>query len=271
MTTAVAEVSSAGELRARSHGYNAGNWSTHNFYHADGNGNVTALVNSAGTLQASYKYDPYGRYLSQSGALASANVLRFSSKPWVGFNGSTTSGLYAYGYRFYDPYLQRWVNTDPVAEPGLSLLRFLALRSHAGMPSRPVNWLHVSRHENQREPLYVFVHNSPYLRHDPMGLDSLGCDGVPGKYESFCALECCAVHDFCYQINNCSWWSWLCETITIAPSACGQCNIEAVGCLAGCALHDEGFDDPESPNYYCAACKVFFDDPNSPHMTHTTD
>ena len=105
-----------GGLLARSHGYSGGSWSTHNFYHADGNGNVTALVNSAGTLQASYKYDPYGRYLSQSGALASANVLRFSSKPWVGFNGSPTAGLYYYGYRFYDPYLQRWVNRDPAGE-----------------------------------------------------------------------------------------------------------------------------------------------------------
>jgi RHS repeat-associated protein len=35
--------------------------------------------------------------------------MRFSSKPWVGFAGSATSGLYYYGYRFYDPYLQRWV------------------------------------------------------------------------------------------------------------------------------------------------------------------
>jgi RHS repeat-associated protein len=76
------------------------------------------LVNSGGALQASYKYDPYGRWLSGGGSLASANGLRFSSKPWVGFNGSTTSGLYYYGYRFYDPYLQRWVNRDPLEERG---------------------------------------------------------------------------------------------------------------------------------------------------------
>jgi len=30
-----------GGLLDRSHGYSSGNWSTHNFYHADGNGNVT--------------------------------------------------------------------------------------------------------------------------------------------------------------------------------------------------------------------------------------
>jgi RHS repeat-associated protein len=79
---------------------------------------VTALVNSAGALQASYRYDPYGRYLAGGGTLASANMMRFSSKPWVGFAGSATSGLYYYGYRFYDPYLQRWVNRDPIGERG---------------------------------------------------------------------------------------------------------------------------------------------------------
>ncbi len=38
-----------GGLLARSHGYSGGNWTSHNFYHADGNGNVTALVNSSRT------------------------------------------------------------------------------------------------------------------------------------------------------------------------------------------------------------------------------
>src|SRR4029077_4621492 len=33
-----------GGLLSRSHGYSSGNWSTHYYYHADGNGNVTYLV-----------------------------------------------------------------------------------------------------------------------------------------------------------------------------------------------------------------------------------
>ena len=107
-----------GGLLARSHGYSAGTWSTHNFYHADGNGNVGALVNGAGALQASYKYDPYGRYLGGSGTVAAANQMRWSSKLWVGFGGSNTDGLYYYGYRFYDSYLQRWMNRDPIGEYG---------------------------------------------------------------------------------------------------------------------------------------------------------
>src|SRR5205823_10100668 len=46
-----------GGLLARSHGYSGGTWSTHNFYHADGNGNITYLVNSSQTVAASYRYE----------------------------------------------------------------------------------------------------------------------------------------------------------------------------------------------------------------------
>jgi hypothetical protein len=59
-----------GGLLARSHGYSSGNWSTHNFYHADGNGNITYLVNSSQTVAASYRYDPFGNLVSSSGSLA---------------------------------------------------------------------------------------------------------------------------------------------------------------------------------------------------------
>src|SRR5437867_4089092 len=69
-----------GGLLARSHGYSSGNWTNHNYYHADGNGNITYLVNSSQTVAASYRYDPFGNTMSSSGTLASANVYRFSSK-----------------------------------------------------------------------------------------------------------------------------------------------------------------------------------------------
>ena len=102
-----------GGLLGRSHGYSSGNWSTHNFYHADGNGNVTYLVNSSQTAAASYRYDPYGNLISSSGSLASANVYRFSSK-----EVHTCSGLYYYRYRWYEPNFQRWLNQDPLGETG---------------------------------------------------------------------------------------------------------------------------------------------------------
>ncbi len=95
------------------------------FYHADGNGNVTYLANSAGGTDVAYRYDPFGRWLVGTGSYATANVMRFSSKPWIAHNGSNTDGLYYYGYRLYDPNTQRWLNRDPIGEDGgYNLYRF---------------------------------------------------------------------------------------------------------------------------------------------------
>jgi RHS repeat-associated protein len=111
-----------GGLLARSDGYSSGNWTSHNYYHADGNGNITYLENSSQGLAASYRYDPFGNTISSSGSLAAANLYRFSSKEC-----HVNSGMYYYLYRFYDPNLQRWINRDPVMERGgLNLFGFSA-------------------------------------------------------------------------------------------------------------------------------------------------
>ena len=49
-----------GGLLARSDQYSGGAWGRHVFYHADGNGNVTALIDSAQTVVATYRCNPYG-------------------------------------------------------------------------------------------------------------------------------------------------------------------------------------------------------------------
>src|SRR5207249_9669869 len=103
-------------LLARSHGYSSGSWTTNNFYHADGGGNITYMVNTNQAMVATYRYDPYGNTISSSGALASLNLYRFSSKE-VDPN-YTDSVLYYYGYRWYDPNLQRWLNRDPLGYDG---------------------------------------------------------------------------------------------------------------------------------------------------------
>ncbi len=79
------------------------------------------MVNSSQSMVATYQYDPFGNPISSSGTLASANVYRFSSKEI-----HVKSGMYYYGYRFYDPNLQRWLNRDPIQEKGrLNLYRFV--------------------------------------------------------------------------------------------------------------------------------------------------
>jgi RHS repeat-associated protein len=104
-----------GGLLSRSSGYNysSGNPTTHNYYFADGNGNVTYMLNSSQSMVASYRYDPFGNTISSSGTLANDNVYRFSSKEF-----HVNSGMYYFGYRFYDPNLQRWINRDPICDAG---------------------------------------------------------------------------------------------------------------------------------------------------------
>ena len=139
-----------GGMLARSSGYSGGNWSTHYFYHADGNGNITYLVDASQALAASYRYDAFGNTLSSSGSQASANVYRFSSK-----EANADSGMYYFLYRFYDPNLQRWLNRDPIAETGFRIsIRRIPL------VLEDVN-------------LFEFARNSPTRYLDPFGLGLL--------------------------------------------------------------------------------------------------
>ncbi len=73
------------------------------------------MVDSSQLISASYRYDPFGNTISKSGSLADANVYRFSSKERIYADGLE---LYYYGYRFYEPDLQRWPNRDPIMETG---------------------------------------------------------------------------------------------------------------------------------------------------------
>jgi RHS repeat-associated protein len=86
----------------------------------DANGNVTnvfrwsALSAQAATI-AHYEYDPYGNVINDlSGQVyAAENPWRFSTKP---FDAET--GLGNWGYRYYSPTLGRWMNRDPIHDPG---------------------------------------------------------------------------------------------------------------------------------------------------------
>ncbi|HNQ91133.1 MAG TPA: RHS repeat-associated core domain-containing protein [Verrucomicrobiota bacterium] len=104
-----------------------GGRSPHAYYRADGNGNITCLVDVAGAVAARYLYDPYGNLIAKAGRLADANLYRFSSKEL-----HVASGLYYYGYRFYEPSLQRWISRDPLAELG-------GVNLHAGFNNNPLN------------------------------------------------------------------------------------------------------------------------------------
>lgn len=99
------------------------------YYHGDGSGNITALIDSAQQIVARYLYDPFGNLLGASGPLAQANLYRFSSKEF-----HPTANLYYYGFRYYEPNLQRWLNRDPIGEAGGVNLYGFNFNS-------PVNWV----------------------------------------------------------------------------------------------------------------------------------
>ena len=126
----------------------------HSFYHCDGNGNITMLINSEQAIVAKYLYDAFGNVLSASGLLANANLYRFSSK-----ETHLNSGLVYYLYRYYDPNLQRWPNRDPLGELGFEEL----CRVKAPITGDGPN-------------IYEFVHNNSINKYDFEGLALTSCD-----------------------------------------------------------------------------------------------
>jgi RHS repeat-associated protein len=92
---------------------------TNCFVAFDGNGNVSALVNTANAATvANYDYGPFGEVIRATGPMAKANPFRFSTK----YQDDETDMDY-YGYRFYNPSTGRWPNRDPLGESGFEVLR----------------------------------------------------------------------------------------------------------------------------------------------------
>ncbi len=99
-----------GLLAVTEHGYTASSY----FYPTyDGNGNVSEYLDETGVVAAHYEYDPFGRTVVATGAKAADFAHRFSTKPL-----DSETGLYYYGYRFYDPLTGRWPSRDSIGENG---------------------------------------------------------------------------------------------------------------------------------------------------------
>ena len=103
------------------------------YYHADGSGNITALMDGNENIVARYLYNPYGKLLGQWGVLANANAMQFSSMP-------QRRGIPLFPFRGYEPNFQRWLNRDPIEEWG-------------------------------GYNLYEMTDNNPVNEFDPLGLD----------------------------------------------------------------------------------------------------
>jgi len=87
---------------------------TETFYPTyDGNGNISEYVDQAGEEAAHFEYDPFGNLTVDTHNNAATFPYRFSTKPQ-----DHTTGLYYYGYRYYDPVTGRWPSRDPIEEEG---------------------------------------------------------------------------------------------------------------------------------------------------------
>lgn len=76
----------------------------------DALGSTLALADSAGTIQTSYAYDPYGN-TAQTGQ-ASTNPFQYTGRE------NDETGLFYYRARYYSPQLQRFIASDPIGLAG---------------------------------------------------------------------------------------------------------------------------------------------------------
>ena len=110
----------------------------------DGNGNITALIDTTSTaITALYEYGPFGEVIRATGPLAKANPFRFSTK-----YQDNESDIVIYPYRAYNPFTGRWLSRDPAEE------------AEGGMN------------------LYGFVGNNPVSQMDDLGLAFYAIDGT---------------------------------------------------------------------------------------------
>jgi RHS repeat-associated protein len=210
--------------------------STTAFFSYDANGNVGQLVSTNGSILARYEYDPYGKLIKE---VADANVrnspFRFSTK-YI----DSESGLYYYGYRYYQPEIGRWVSRDPITEKGSGVVE---PKAKARLAMERYRLPYATR--GSLEHAYLFVLNHPTVAVDVLGLQSLqdilhhcsapkvwgdkpngpapsvnGCSlppplswvidpNNPSGHASF--LNACNGHDTCYE--NCSTPKSVCDDV----------------------------------------------------------
>jgi RHS repeat-associated protein len=138
--------------------------STH-FFMLDRLGSVLGLMDGSGATVATYRYDPWGNLLAETGSVG--QPFRFTGREW-----DAESGLYFYRMRYYDPKVGRFISRDP-----------LGIESGEANP-------------------YVYALNNPPNWIDPLGL-AVDAPGTWESLIPVWGSGKQAIHDF--QCGNWGW------------------------------------------------------------------
>jgi RHS repeat-associated protein len=164
----------------------------------DGNGNVSEYLAADGTVAAHFEYDPFGNTVVNTDS-SNLFACRFSTKPL-----DSETGLYYYGYRYYDPLTGRWPSRDPIEEEGgLNLYGFVG-NDGIGTIDLLGNQA-CSLYKKTRRTSNGFEGRTSNDMGLPKTVDGCGAGFtnplVPDSYlwQAF-FWESCNKHDICYQI-----------------------------------------------------------------------
>ena len=86
---------------------------TEYFYVRNSQGDITGLIDTAGTQVVSYVYDSWGRLVSVDGSLKDTVGLKNPYR-YRGYRYDTETGLYYLQSRYYNPDMGRYINADDV-------------------------------------------------------------------------------------------------------------------------------------------------------------
>ena len=99
--------------------YNNSTTTTTYYYITNLQGDVMYLVDSSGNEVAAYDYDPYGKVITATGAMAEINPLRYR-----GYYYDSETGFYYLQSRYYDPEICRFINGDKYSATATGFLGY---------------------------------------------------------------------------------------------------------------------------------------------------